>query len=75
MRNTITIIDKDIPKVTIRNLQAGSMFRYPKNGAPSNVYMKLDVNNACVLLATGAYFSSFDYDAAVEVVDAISIQR
>lgn len=78
MRNLIKIIDKDVPKVTVSDLEVGQMFRYPKKTNDQNVYMVTFHNplgRAVVLLATGMIYSDFTQTSEIEVVDAISIQR
>lgn len=78
-RNIIKVIDKDVPKVTIRKLERGQMFRYPKYANDQNIYMKVAPavgwKSNVVLLATGVLFTDFDEDKEIEVIDAISIQR
>lgn len=78
MRNTIRVIDKDVPKVTIGDLSVGQMFRYPKATNDENVYMKVEGSNegfTALLLATGIRYPGFNNVVEVEVIDAITIQR
>lgn len=74
IRNSVKVIDKAVPKVTINNLLPGQMFRYPEKSNEQNVYMVIDGHNV-VLLSTGTYYMSFNRDREVEVVDAVSISR
>lgn len=79
MRNTIKVLDKDIPKVTVRSLEPGQMYRYPKKTNDQNVYMKTtekgDQSITVILLASGAVYPVWNLDLEVEVVDAIQISR
>lgn len=74
IRNSVKVIDKDVPKVTINNLFAGQMFRYPEKSNEQNVYMVVDGQNV-VLLSTGTYYTDFNKDREIEVIDAVSISR
>lgn len=78
MRNTIQVIDKNIPKVTIADLSVGQMFRYPKATSDENIYMKVEGSNegfGALLLATGIRYNGFNSNAEIEVIDAICISR
>lgn len=79
MRNTIRVIDKNIPKVTIRSLDTGQMYRYPQNTTDQNIYMKTTEDGSqsvtSVLLASGAVYPVWNLDLEVEVIDALTIQR
>lgn len=78
MRNIIKILDKDVQKPNISNIEVGSMFRYPKSN-DGYVYMKITPqffgDISVVLLSTGAFYSDFDRIKEVEVVTTIQISR
>lgn len=74
MRNTIQVVDKNIPQITVGRLEAGVMFRYPRGANDQNVYMKTDTGSV-VLLSTGTHYKDFNVDALIEVIDAIRITR
>lgn len=58
MRNKITLIDPNIPTLTIFQLTPGEMFNYT-NKQSDGAYMKLDgfgTGNAAIYLPTGMYY-------------------